>query len=998
MEVRWRIELFGGLRAERGSAAGCAGAPVLNHFRTQKTGVLLAYLAYYRQRAHAREELIELLWPGCEPHLGRNNLSKELSWLRDQLEPPDVPAGAILVTDRLSVGLNPAALSTDVATFETALQLAERAGDSTDRAQSLIHAAEAYHGPLLAGYYEDWVLQERAWLAERHFQALGQLVALLEQAGDLHRALDYARQGVSADPLREEAHRELMRLLVAMGQPAAALRQYRELERLLQQELGTRPESATRSLARNLERRAVSRPPPDSPVSPPLEIAHVLAMELMGCSQMPSEAQIELLGKLQQLVRGTPEFRRAEGCGELLRLPSGEGMALVFFRDPAAPVRCGMEIARALRSASPLRLRIGVHSGPVYRVEDINAHASVSGSGIQLARAVMACGDAGHILLSRAVVELLGQLGEWLPRSDPHGAPVPDDVGAQAPTLRDLGECEVRPGAPLHLFNLYRDDLGDPALPASLRPDPRAAREPTPRLPPLAAEGAPAVAESGEPRAESDSQGSEHGQLRVALLYKRHAQPDEQVLQLLETQLTAQGYQVFVDRHLAIGVEWATEIERQVRTADAVIPLLSAASAQSEMLAYEVQIAHEAAQQNGGKPRRLPVRVRYTGPLPEPLAGMLDPLEYTTWEGPQDDERLLLELLNALRHPTDPGPVILQGRLEPVGGAVPLDSAFYVVRPTDGEFRAAIARQDSIVLIKGARQMGKTSLLARGLHQAREAGARVVLMDFQKLDAAHLASVETLFLTLAQWMALQLDLEVLPHEVWNTGCGPSLNFELYIRRHVLGQQRSIVWGLDEVDRLFTCDFGSDVFALFRAWHNERALDPAGPWAGLLMAITYATEAHLFITDMNRSPFNVGTRLTLEDFTFDQVADLNRRYGSPLKDDTEIARFYRLVSGQPYLVRRGLHELAVHGMGIAALEAQADHETGVFGEHLRRLLVSLVQDSDLCEVVRGVLQGKPCPTAESFYRLRSAGVLSGEAAPEARPRCRLYALYLERHLR
>src|SRR5262249_22385414 len=99
-----------------------------------------------------------------------------------------------------------------------------------------------------------------------------------------------------------------------------------------------------------------------------------------------------------------------------------------------------------------------------------------------------------------------------------------------------------------------------------------------------------------------------------------------------------------------------------------------------------------------------------------------------------------------------------------------------------------------------------------------------------------------------------------------------------------------------------------------------------------------------------------------------------------------------------LVRRGLHELAVHGMGIVALETQADLDTGIFGEHLRRLLVSLVQDPDLCDVVRGVLQGKPCPTAESFYRLRSPGGPAGETAGEAQLRCRVYAAYLERHLR
>jgi len=340
----------------------------------------------------------------------------------------------------------------------------------------------------------------------------------------------------------------------------------------------------------------------------------------------------------------------------------------------------------------------------------------------------------------------------------------------------------------------------------------------------------------------------------------------------------------------------------------------------------------------------------------------------------------------------------LRKKLEPVGGAVPLDSEFYIVRSTDEEFRSAITRQDSIVLVKGARQVGKTSLLARGLQQARETGAKIVLTDFQELTAACLESVEKLVLTLAEGFADQLDLDVLPNEMWKPHLSPGTNFERYLRREVFVKVPSpIVWGLDEVDRLFTCDFGSEVFGMFRSWHNKRALDPTGPWRRLTLAIAYATEAHLFITDLNQSPFNVGTRLALDDFNFEQVAELNRRYGSPLRDKAEVARYFRLVSGHPYLVRRGLHELVTRGLELAALEAQADHDEGPFGDHLRRLLVSLTQDQALCEVVRGMLQGQPCPTPESFYRLRSAGLMLGDSARDARPRCQLYATYLERHL-
>ncbi len=337
-------------------------------------------------------------------------------------------------------------------------------------------------------------------------------------------------------------------------------------------------------------------------------------------------------------------------------------------------------------------------------------------------------------------------------------------------------------------------------------------------------------------------------------------------------------------------------------------------------------------------------------------------------------------------------------KLEPVGGAVPLDSQFYIERGADHEFHEAIERQDSLVLVKGARQVGKTSLLARGLNRARARGARVVLTDFQSLSQEYFESSEKLILSLAETLADQLDLDAHPSQMWNSFMSPGINFERFLRREALAKvEAPIVWGLDEVDRLFNCDFGGDIFGLFRSWHNKRALDPEGPWKRLTQVIAYATEAHLFITDLNQSPFNVGTRLALEDFNYDQLAQLNERYGAPLKDRAEVARYFRLVGGHPYLVRRGLHEMVSRRWTLSRLEAEADHDEGPFGDHLRRLLISLSQDPSLREVVQSVLQGRPSANTDSFYRLRSAGLMSGESVRDLRPRCQLYANYLEKHL-
>jgi hypothetical protein len=219
-----------------------------------------------------------------------------------------------------------------------------------------------------------------------------------------------------------------------------------------------------------------------------------------------------------------------------------------------------------------------------------------------------------------------------------------------------------------------------------------------------------------------------------------------------------------------------------------------------------------------------------------------------------------------------------------------------------------------------------------------------------------------------------------------------------MRRQVLSSMANhLCWGLDEVDRLFSTPFGGQVFGMFRAWYNKRALDPHGPWGKLTLAIAYATEAHLFITDLNQSPFNVGTQLTLEDFNLEQVSELNVRYANPLRDPAEVGRFLDLLGGQPYLTRRGLHELATQHLSYKDFAAGAEREDGIFGGHLRRLRYALRQDPVLVGAVQQVLAGQPCPDPETFYRLRSAGVLAGDSARDARPRCLLYARYLKGNL-
>lgn len=336
--------------------------------------------------------------------------------------------------------------------------------------------------------------------------------------------------------------------------------------------------------------------------------------------------------------------------------------------------------------------------------------------------------------------------------------------------------------------------------------------------------------------------------------------------------------------------------------------------------------------------------------------------------------------------------------IEPPGGALPLHSTLYISRPGDDEFCRAISRHDSIVLVKGARQVGKTSLLARGLEVARKANAHILLIDFQHFGPAAFESAAKLLLAMAELISYQIELPSRSNQNWNDLLSPSSNFERFLRREVLAHDESyFVLALDEVDRLFDHDYASEIFGLFRSWHNLRALDPNGPWRRLTIAIAYATEAHLLISDLNQSPFNVGTRLMLEDFDYEQLAELNNRYGGPLVDDHQIVRFQQLVGGHPYLAQRGLYEIYQHKTSLAALEENADRDDGPFGDHLSRMLISLHHDQDLLRELRDFVLTGSTLSNSAFYRLRSAGVLAGDSADQPRPRCDLYARYLKKHL-
>src|SRR6516162_8077372 len=182
-----------------------------------------------------------------------------------------------------------------------------------------------------------------------------------------------------------------------------------------------------------------------------LEVGHILFLDVVGFSTLLAEEQKELVQELNQIVRETKQFQAAEADSKLTRLPTGDGMVLVFTNNPEAPVECALEISKALQSHPKLKLRMGIHSGPVNPVADVNDQANLAGAGINVAQRVMSCGDAGHILLSKHFAEDLQHYAHW--RSH----------------LHNVGEVKTKHGAKIPLVNLYTDELGNSALPVKLK-------------------------------------------------------------------------------------------------------------------------------------------------------------------------------------------------------------------------------------------------------------------------------------------------------------------------------------------------------------------------------------------------------------------------------------------------------------------------------------------------------------------------------------------------
>ena len=513
---------------------------------------------------------------------------------------------------------------------------------------------------------------------------------------------------------------------------------------------------------------------------------------------------------------------------------------------------------------------------------------------------------------------------------------------------------------------------------------------------------------------------------KLFICYRRSARDDSAFAEYLHSYFTARGHEVFIDISMRVGTEWLKKIDAELKTSDYLIVLVSKNSTESEMVHAEMQRAYEYRHQNGF-PKTLPIRMKYKGMLPYTIAAFIGQIQQIDWNGFEDNERVADEIFRvivgqknpvtiaqkrlkatsfsedghafySITHTTPPLPSFdprILDELEEPGGSLKLDDKFYIERDSDEKLRRNIAKNGTTITIRASRQTGKSSLLVRGIHHVR-ASANVVYLDLQSIEHSVFESADGFLKYFAGAFARKLRLDIaMVNQVWRERLGPQDKLVKVMEEYILPRSdRQIVLAIDEADRLLEATFYSDFFALLRFWHNNRAIDPL--WNKLNLAMVIATEPYLLISNPNQSPFNVGIKLNLEDFSRDQVRELNLRHGEPIKE-AELDGFFSLLNGHPYLTRKALYLLVSENQTWKNLDNYATDDLGPFGDNLRRQLWFIHESDVLRSALRQVINHNKSENNEAVQRLMRAGLIKG-IGDRYFCRCGLYERYFRKHLK
>jgi hypothetical protein len=333
-------------------------------------------------------------------------------------------------------------------------------------------------------------------------------------------------------------------------------------------------------------------------------------------------------------------------------------------------------------------------------------------------------------------------------------------------------------------------------------------------------------------------------------------------------------------------------------------------------------------------------------------------------------------------------------------GAMPPDSPYYIERQVDRKIHELLETPGATVTVKGYRQSGKSSVLARLHARAIESGRACCILDFQGLDAEMFRSTKEFFPALAQNIADGLEVDVDSGADWSVRRGAKQNLRIFLEKHILALlDRPVLLLFDEADLAFPYpEVREELFSTLRFWHNLRANKlNLKTWKRVGLVVAHSTEPGLWISALNQSPFNVAHEFTLDDFKAKEVGGLDVSYGHKLRGEAEGNALMELVGGHPHLVRLALYTMATEPCSFAVLEAAAVNEDGPFATHLGHMLNILYNDDSLLRAVRKILKYGKCDDERIFHRLWSVGLIRGETRHKVWLRYKIYDRYFRKKL-
>lgn len=482
--------------------------------------------------------------------------------------------------------------------------------------------------------------------------------------------------------------------------------------------------------------------------------------------------------------------------------------------------------------------------------------------------------------------------------------------------------------------------------------------------------------------------------LRYFISYRRHAAADARLATMLEQALAQAGCEVFIDVAMKIGTDWSAEIERRIGWCDFLVVLLSADSIASEMVQGEVRRAHahsKAVRRN----MILPLRVAYEGELGYELDSYLGRLHYALWRGPEDDGRIVAEILrcelpepagSAAARGAGPAAVagqpqakadmrLLRASLDAPGSPLASDDPFYVRREADQRIDELAGGKPRTLVIKGPSQCGKSSLLRRYLARCLEVDQQVAFIDLGLLGDPSRQSFADYAGPFAELIVEELGLDGVTVPAF----ARALELTRFVENEILPRTEGpVVLAIDDADRVIGCPWQEDFYSALRNWDAKRAR-PGNRrgWERLGLALAVATDPRMLIESGYTSPFNVGEQLRLGGFGRDALDAFNRSYRQ-LLSPAQLDCLFELLGGHPYLTPLAFHRLLADGADFEQLCHHAAEESGPFGDHLRARLERLYAAGLGAAMREVVFRGRvPDKDRRLFYRLEAAGLAREE---------------------